>query len=463
VGLQRPWLAPELTALHRLPMHSVPHADRVELDGTWRFQLLDAPDAEPGANWTEIAVPGCWTMQGFDDRPQYTNVQMPFAGLPPDVPEHNPTGLYEREFEVPAGWAERRIILHVGAAESLLIVRVNGADVGLSKDSHLAAEFDVTDLVRPGGNTLTLRIVKWSDATYIEDQDQWWHGGITRSVFLYATGPVHLADIKAIASLADDLRTGTLSLDVRVGFARVEPGPGWRVEAALAAGPDLELDLQAEAPASSALEWFWKGPEADLMFRHVVGGDEAVREQADDWAKLSTRLQPPREGSVSWQVDVPDVGPWSAELPRLYPLRIRLIEPSGDVAEEVELQIGFRRVEIRGLDLLINGRRVPIRGVNRHDFDQLQRGADVPLSQRPRIARPGRRARAVRHRRGGHRIACIPEHAVRRPALPGRVGHARVEDGRARQESPLGDRLVARQRVWPRHEPRGGGGLGSAL
>ena len=367
--IARPWLAPELTALHRLPMHSVPHAYRVELDGTWRFQLLRAPDGEPGAEWSEIAVPGCWTMQGFDDRPQYTNVQMPFPGLPPDVPTDNPTGLYEREFELPDRWAGRRIVLHVGAAESVLIVRLNGVDVGLSKDSHLAAEFDLTKLVRPGPNTLTLRVVKWSDATYVEDQDQWWHGGITRSVYLYATGSVHIADVKAIAGLADDLQSGTLELDIHVGFAGVEPTSGWTVEARLGGG--LDVALQGDAPGAQKLEWSWRGPDADLMVRHVVGGDDAVEGQAEKWASLYRRLQPPREGSVSWRVDVPDVEPWSAELPRLYPLSIRLLSPSGDVAEEVELRIGFRQVEVRGVDLLVNGRRVLIRGVNRHDFDQI--------------------------------------------------------------------------------------------
>jgi beta-galactosidase len=102
-------------------------------------------------------------------------------------------------------------VLHVGAAESVLLVRLNGIDVGASKDSHLAAEFDVTDLVRSGGNELELTVVKWSDATFIEDQDQWWHGGITRSVYLYATGPIYLADIGAIAGLDADDRTGRLA------------------------------------------------------------------------------------------------------------------------------------------------------------------------------------------------------------------------------------------------------------
>jgi beta-galactosidase len=368
-GLTRPWLAPELTALHRLPMHSVPHLDRVALDGTWRFQLLGAPDAQPGAEWSDIPVPSCWTMQGFDDRPQYTNVQMPFPGLPPDVPAHNPTGLYEREFELPERWAGRRIVLHVGAAESVLLVRLNGEDVGLSKDSHLAAEFDLTDLVKPGPNTLTLRVVKWSDATYIEDQDQWWHGGITRSVYLYSTGRVHLADIRAIGGLADDLRTGTLELDVRVGFAGVDPVEGWTVEARLAGGDGLNVDVRAAAPPRKPLEWFWKGPEAEQIVAHTIFGDDEV-DEPDAWADLYRRLQPPREGTVSWRLEVPGVEPWSAEVPTLNPLSIRLIDPSGEVAEEVELRVGFRRIEIRGVDLLVNGARVLFRGVNRHDFDQ---------------------------------------------------------------------------------------------
>jgi beta-galactosidase len=320
--LPRPWVAPELTSLHRLPMHSLPHGDRVELGGNWRFQLLQAPDAKPGTEWGEITVPGCWTMQGFGDVPQYTNVQMPFAGVPPDVPDDNPTGLYERDVDVPADWAGRRIVLHVGAAESVLLVRVNGRDVGLSKDSHLAAEFDVTEYISPGKNTVTLRVVKWSDATYIEDQDQWWHGGITRSVYLYSTGLVHLAEVKAIGGLTDDLRTGTLALDVRVGFTGAEPTAGWAVEARIGGGTGIELRSEAH------------------------------------------------EGTATWRVEVPDVVPWSSEVPHLYPLTIGLLGPSGDLAEEIELQIGFRRIEIRGVDLLINGRRVFLRGVNRHDFDQ---------------------------------------------------------------------------------------------
>ena len=166
-----PWADPALTSRGRLPMHSIEHVERLSLDGTWRFQLLHQPDEAPGDTWGEAIVPGCWTMQDTWDRPIYTNVQMPFAGVPPDPPDENPTGVYERTFEVPAAWANGRVVLSIGAAESVVIVEVNGVELGLSKDSHLAAEFDITGHLRPGANDVRLTVVKWSDATYIEDQE----------------------------------------------------------------------------------------------------------------------------------------------------------------------------------------------------------------------------------------------------------------------------------------------------
>ena len=197
------------------------------------------------------------------------------------------------------------------------------------------------------------------------------------------------------------------------------------------------------------------------------------------------RMAPPLDGLVTWHLDVPDVERWSAEQPRLYPLHVVLRDPDGAVAEEMTVQVGFRRVEIRGLDLLVNGARVFIRGVNRHDFDQhtgrvisvetmradlvadeavrVQRRAHLALPERPGLPRPDRRARAVRHRRGRHRIARLPEHAVRRPPLPVAVGRPRLADGAARQEPRLGHPLVARQRVRLRAQPRGRGRLAAPL
>jgi beta-galactosidase len=363
-----PWEAPELTGVGRVPMHSVPHGNRAEMDGRWRFQLLPSPDAEPSPTWGEIDVPGCWTMQGWGDVPHYTNVVMPFAGLPPQVPDANPTGLYEREVEIPAGWAGRRIVLHVGAAESVLVARVNGREVGISKDSHLAAEFDVTEAATVGRNFVSLTVVKWSDASYVEDQDQWWHGGITRSVFLYATERVHLGDVRAIPILAEDLASGSIEVRAGVAFAGIRPEPGWTVEARL---DGLTGPLAAPVPHTGRFE----GPRPsrhrrELADRAISGLPLTDEERTELWPRLHEELAGSNVGEVTLRADVTGIRPWSAELPVLFPLTVVLRSPAGAVVEEVDLRVGFRRVEIVGLDLLINRRRVFIRGVNRHDFDR---------------------------------------------------------------------------------------------
>jgi beta-galactosidase len=320
-------------------MHSVVHHDRQPLDGRWRFQLLAKADDETVADWGEAEVPGLWTMAGTWDRPHYTNVQMPFPGLPPTIPEINPTGVYERDFTVPDDWAGRRIVLHVGAAESVLIVSLNGEAVGVGKDSHLASEFDLTGRLRPGPNTLTLRVVKWSDATYVEDQDQWWHGGITRPVFLYSTGPVYLADVRVAAGLADDLATGMLDLTVTVGFPGDDLAPGRIVEATLG-GIDDTMRTGAQSVDRRTLE-SWTRYDQRLMYRHAAGllppEDEAA------WETVQGRMAPPLDGLVTWHLEIPDVARWSAEQPNLYPLAVVLRDADGTIVDEVTVQVGGSR------------------------------------------------------------------------------------------------------------------------
>ncbi|HEV8282439.1 MAG TPA: glycoside hydrolase family 2 TIM barrel-domain containing protein [Candidatus Limnocylindrales bacterium] len=359
-------------------MHAVPHGDGLDLDGTWRFQLLHRPDDpvdDAESAWRQIAVPGCWTMQDTWDRPIYTNVQMPFPNRPPNPPEENPTGVYERSFDLPPEWSGRRVVLHVGAAESVLLVRINGHEVGVSKDSHLAAEFDVSDVVRDGSNDVRLTVVKWSDATFIEDQDQWWHGGITRSVFLYATGGTYLADLAIDTGLEEDLATGSLT---------VEAGLGWPDGAPLEAGWDIEIALEgvdqptavpvphAPPPPPGPGDWSVPGPPRrgllDLQSLNAAG---ALSDPADveRWGEAWPIIRPPRIGRAVATLRVPSVTPWSAEVPALRLLTVTLRDLQGSVVERIERRVGFRRIEIRGTELLVNGRAVLIRGVNRHDFD----------------------------------------------------------------------------------------------
>ncbi|HET7026714.1 MAG TPA: glycoside hydrolase family 2 TIM barrel-domain containing protein [Candidatus Limnocylindrales bacterium] len=365
------WESPTLTSVGRLPTHSVRHDDRVALDGRWRFQLVRDPGAEPGDDWRDVDVPGCWTMQDVGDHPQYTNVQMPFPERPPQVPSDNPTGIYERTFELPEGWSDRRVVLHVGAAESVLIATLNGVEVGVSKDSHLAAEFDVSPFVRAATNTLRLRVVKWSDASFVEDQDQWWHGGITRPVFLYATGGVHIADVRAIGGLADDLRTGTLVVDARVGFAGPAPEAGWRFGLRLA-GPDGSVVAEGSVEAEVVdAELATRVTPRDLALKdRIASGEPISADNEARWRDLLPRLAPPADGIATWRLEVADADRWTPDTPALYTLSVALRSPGGEVVEQTDVRIGFRRVEVRGLDLLVNGIRPYIRGVNRHDFDQ---------------------------------------------------------------------------------------------
>jgi beta-galactosidase len=299
-----------------------------------------ASDEFDDTTWVDVDVPGCWTMQGFD-RPQYTNVQMPFAAVPPHVPRDNPTGVYRRRFTLPTGWDGRRVVLHIGAAESVIEVFLNGRQVGISKDSRLAAEFDITPDAQPGDNQLTCVVVRWSDASWIEDQDYWWHAGIEREVFLRSTAPVFLADVKAIGDLADDLTTGLLDVRIDVGGDGVSRG-GWHTVTTL---EDLDGDL-AVAPSRGDVPATSGAYETGIVVRH--------------------------------RIRVPEVRRWSAEQPHLYRVLVELRDAEDRTTEVVAFRVGFRHVEVRDRQLLVNGRAPLIRGVNRHDFNA-ERGRVVTV------------------------------------------------------------------------------------
>jgi beta-galactosidase len=315
------------------------------LNGEWDFVLLHRPEEvrnemlQPefdvaAAGFRKIPVPSNWTRQETFDQPHYTNVQMPFAQEPPEVPAENPTGVYRTTFTVPTNWDGRRVVLHVGGAESVLYVWVNGQAVGLSKDSRLPAEFDVTEFLLPGENLLAAVVVKWSDATFIEDQDQWWMGGIFREVYLYSTPQVYLDDVFVRAGLDDGFRTGTLEVNARLGYAPLRPPcEGWQVEMQLFDGAKPVL----------------KKPQ-----REKVAVGHAARYLA--------RFHLPKVGKVK---------SWSAETPHLYTVVVSLIDAKGKRIDVTACRAGFRRVEIANRNILINGQPVMFKGVNRHEHDDV--------------------------------------------------------------------------------------------
>lgn len=361
------WARPEQISVNRLPMRTTFHRfaddaaasthDREQskwfhsLDGSWDFRLADRPDAVTwddvadgaGGDWQRIAVPGCWTMDpDVDDHPHYTNVQMPFSLDPPSVPEANPTGIHRTNFSLPRGWKSRRTVLHVGGAESCLYVFCNGRAVGMGKDSRLPQEFDLTSHVRTGVNTLTLVVVRWSDGSWLEDQDHWWMAGLHREVHLESSAHTHLADVRIDANLDADLTTGMLSAEVEVGSAT--PPRGWRVELSIldpAGKAVLAQPLSADVPVFSR-----KSPVHEMISAYVYPGPVA-----------------------SFAETIDDVEAWSAEVPNRYVVVVSLVDVDGDVVESTAVRVGFRRVEVVDRELLLNGYPVFVRGVNRHDHD----------------------------------------------------------------------------------------------
>ncbi|HEV7213928.1 MAG TPA: glycoside hydrolase family 2 TIM barrel-domain containing protein, partial [Chloroflexota bacterium] len=355
IGARKTWELPELTSLNTLPAHAptIPYptaaaaiagkADspwHLRLNGAWDFKLLPSPDAATPAaladeDWASIAVPGNWTMQGFG-RPHYTNVVMPFPEMPPHVPQDNPTGVYRRQFTSPGSWRGRRVVLHIGGCEGACYVYLNDQPVGLHKDARTPAEYDLTALLRHDApNTLVAVVPRWSDASFVEDQDQWWQSGIQRDVFLYATDIVYLADVLARATLTDDLRNGTLQVR-------------------------CTLDAGREAPEQSRVEAQLYDPQGAPVFAEALSASYAPR--ADNFG-VRRFLRP--VVTLEGQVESPLL--WSAETPELYTLVVSVHGPGG--TEYSACRLGFRSVLVRDRQLLVNGRPVLIKGVNRHDHD----------------------------------------------------------------------------------------------
>jgi beta-galactosidase len=367
------WQSPDCPGIHRLPPRATlfPFSNEqtarkvkkefspwiISLNGEWKFKYITTPENPPenfnspdlkDKKWDNITVPGCWQMQGYD-HPHYTNVQMPWPNLPPDVPQENPTGIYRRNFTIPDNWAPRRTILHFDGVEGLFFVYINGNAVGANKDSRTATEFDITANIVKGQNQLTVMVVKWSDSSFIEDQDHWWMSGISRNVYLYSTGREFIADVFATSTLDEKCQDGILQLTLTAGFP-AKPEKGWKFSCKLyspAGKSVLEKPLEPEIGEHANREWY--SPSND-----------------------------PGRMKVILQTVIPAPSQWNAEQAALYTLTVSLVEPSGKTVEATACRLGFRRIEVKDRELLINGKPVLIKGVNRHDHDDTQ-GKTVPL------------------------------------------------------------------------------------
>ncbi|MGC9451187.1 MAG: glycoside hydrolase family 2 TIM barrel-domain containing protein [Oceanipulchritudo sp.] len=339
-GNARTWVNPELTELNRLPARaSFDRAKTRSLDGEWDFRMLGRPEevttgligSRAKQGWKRIPVPSNWTLHGYG-HPHYTNHGVPFDLDPPDVPEENPTGVYRKVVRIPAFWRNRRIHLEVGGAESVLYVFLNGQAIGMGKDTRLPSEFDLTDKVRFGeDNLLTLVVVKWSDASYIEDQDQWWMGGIFRGICLHAIARVHLADLALRPELSGDFQQGILR-----GRARIRSHAGWNKPVRLH-GRLLAPDGRTE----------------------VARFEETMPLRQGNCDRLH------REIDFAFTVENPLL--WNAEEPLLYTAEIELA--CGREKEQTAIRTAFRKVEVKDGRVCLNGNPLRFHGVNRHEHD----------------------------------------------------------------------------------------------
>lgn len=354
-------LSPDLLALGRLPSRAMltPYSDedtliagstdwRQTLDGTWRFQLVDRPEYAPtnwtlqdtsAAPWRDIKVPGVWTRQDTGDLPHYANWQMPFScPKPPEIPADNPTGLYRKVFQVTAEDLTRNSVLHIGGFESLVLVWCNGVFVGMGKDSRLPSEFDLSEAIHEGGNQLAIMVLRWCDATWIEDQDHWNHGGLHRSVWVESRGAVHIRDLIIDTDYDPTSGAGAASVRVEVDGA----SDGCEVSARL---EDANGNIAVSARSA---------PVAQFDVSQSTGAQWKQSYSFDGYA-------------ASLEFELPEAEPWSAERPSRYRFVTELRSPDGACLEVHETWCGFTRIEAKERRLKVNGQPIVLIGVNRHD------------------------------------------------------------------------------------------------
>ncbi len=347
---RRDWENPQVFAANRLPAHAPLRAypDTASalnesaspfvksLNGQWSFKLFDRPEAVPEGfpeqsfdegDWSDMKVPANWQLQGAD-HPIYTNVKYPFDVNPPKVPEHNPTGCYRTRFSLPDSWQARQTRINFDGVNSAFHLWCNGQWVGYSQDSRLPAEFDLSPFLHAGENQLAVMVLRWSDGSYLEDQDMWWLSGIFRDVTLLNKPEACLVDVAFNTELDACFRDAHLNIRSTVSV------PHQRVS-------------------------------AQIFYRGEALGDAVI-------ASAGTRIVDERGGfsdCVDHRIFVAEPLLWSAETPHLYRLVVSLINSEGEAVDCEAYDLGFRSVDIENGQLRVNGKAVLIRGVNRHEHD----------------------------------------------------------------------------------------------
>ena len=312
------------------------------LNGRWKFYWSPKPADRPAdfykpdfdvSGWKTIPVPDNWQMYGYG-KPIYTNVTYPFKKNPPFIQhDNNPVGSYRTEFTIPSAWKNRQVFLHFDGVESAFFLWINGQEVGYSQGSRTPAEFRITDYLKPGKNLLAAEVYRWSDGSYLEDQDFWRLSGIFRNVYLFSTPQMHIRDFEIRTDLDDAYRNAILHVTARVH--NYGPRAYWH--------PKVEIALY--------------DPKGRLV------ASEALATDATDY------LRPKAESVLMLGAEIKNPLKWSAEKPNLYTLVLRLKNKSDKSIEFESARIGFRKVEIRGNQFLVNGKPILIKGVNRHEHD----------------------------------------------------------------------------------------------
>ncbi|NLW86819.1 MAG: DUF4981 domain-containing protein, partial [Planctomycetes bacterium] len=315
------------------------------LSGAWKFFYAASPLHTPAgfmredfdaAQWDDLQVPSCWQMHGYG-KPHYTNVKYPFPVDPPHVPDENPTGCYIRRFDLPTGLEGMNLRLRFDGVDSCYDVWLNGRHLGGGMGSRLPLEFDVSNVIRKSDNVLAVQVSQWSAGSYLEDQDMWWLSGIFRQVSLIAMPRLRVEDVYVTTTFDQSYRDATVRVTAKV-----------------------VNDLPSQADATVRFSLVDEGGLAICQGQQsalCAGG-------ADTGIEVTMAAASPRH--------------WTAETPDLYTLIVTLVDSKGAVVQVVPVQVGFRQVEIKGCVLLVNGKPIKLRGVNRHEHHP-DLGRTVPI------------------------------------------------------------------------------------